>query len=128
VQWQVRSSKLRVAFPSRIKAVTKWVEGVSAFMALSISQGELASTPQVGTERECSHHHSFQNAYITWINNGTKAWTLMAAGMGPDTQSEVRMILSIIYHETGSDTHTDWSPTGTRGTNGQYEPISRCRS
>ncbi|KIM89908.1 glycoside hydrolase family 16 protein [Piloderma croceum F 1598] len=31
----------------------------------------------------------FQDAYITWINNGTKAWTLMAAGMGPDTQSEI---------------------------------------
>jgi hypothetical protein len=118
VQSQARSSKLRVAFPSRIKTVTKRVEGVLAFMDLSTSQGKLASTPLVGIGRECSHYPSFQNAYITWINNGTKAWTLMAAGMGPDTQSEVCVILSITHHGTGSDTHTDWSATGTRGTNG----------
>jgi len=31
----------------------------------------------------------FDNAYITWINNGTGVWTLMAAGMGADTQTEI---------------------------------------
>jgi len=105
VQWQARSSKRRVAFPPQIKTVTKRVEGVSAFMDLSTSQGKLASIRLVGTERECSYYPSFQDAYITWINNGTKAWTLMATGMGPDTQSEVRMILSIIHHETGFNIH-----------------------
>jgi hypothetical protein len=32
---------------------------------------------------------SFDGAYITWINNGIPAWTIMSAGMGPDTQTEI---------------------------------------
>ena len=31
----------------------------------------------------------FDNAYITWINNGKPVWTVKAAGMGPDTQTKV---------------------------------------
>lgn len=31
----------------------------------------------------------FDNAYITWINDGQPAWTLRAPGMGPDTQTEI---------------------------------------
>lgn len=27
--------------------------------------------------------------YITWIQNGTAAWTLLAAGMGPDQRVEI---------------------------------------
>jgi len=31
----------------------------------------------------------FDTAYITWINNGTKVWTIQVAGMGADTQTEI---------------------------------------
>ncbi|KIK09644.1 glycoside hydrolase family 16 protein [Laccaria amethystina LaAM-08-1] len=31
----------------------------------------------------------FDNAYITWINGDNPAWTVMAAGMGPDPQTEI---------------------------------------
>ncbi|XP_006455620.1 hypothetical protein AGABI2DRAFT_227064 [Agaricus bisporus var. bisporus H97] len=31
----------------------------------------------------------FDNAYITWINDGKQAWTLMGAGMGADTRTEI---------------------------------------
>jgi beta-glucanase (GH16 family) len=31
----------------------------------------------------------FDNAYISWISNDQLAWTLMAAGMGADTQVEI---------------------------------------
>jgi len=31
----------------------------------------------------------FDNAYITWITNGTKVWSIMSAGMGADTQTEI---------------------------------------
>jgi len=32
---------------------------------------------------------SFDKSYVTWINDGTKAWTLMGAGMGPDAETEI---------------------------------------
>lgn len=31
----------------------------------------------------------FDNAYITWVNDDQPAWTIMAAGMGPDPQTEI---------------------------------------
>ncbi|KAF9555288.1 beta-glucan synthesis-associated protein SKN1 [Agrocybe pediades] len=31
----------------------------------------------------------FDNAYITWINDGQQAWLLHAAGMGPDSATEI---------------------------------------
>jgi len=32
---------------------------------------------------------SFDKSYVTWINGGTKAWTLMGPGMGPDAETEI---------------------------------------
>ncbi|KAJ8487014.1 hypothetical protein ONZ45_g14470 [Pleurotus djamor] len=31
----------------------------------------------------------FDDAYITWFNDGTPSWTLIARGMGPDTAAEI---------------------------------------
>lgn len=31
----------------------------------------------------------FDKAYITWINDGQQAWTLMGAGMGADAETEI---------------------------------------
>lgn len=31
----------------------------------------------------------FDNAYITWISDGKAAWTVMAAGVGPDPLTEI---------------------------------------
>jgi hypothetical protein len=33
---------------------------------------------------------SFDNSYITWINDGKQAWTLMGAGMGPDPETQIQ--------------------------------------
>lgn len=31
----------------------------------------------------------FDNAYITWINDGKQAWSLMGPGMGADARTEI---------------------------------------
>ncbi|KZP27994.1 glycoside hydrolase family 16 protein [Athelia psychrophila] len=31
----------------------------------------------------------FDNSYVTWINNGQKVWTMMGAGMGADSLTEI---------------------------------------
>ncbi|TFK37538.1 beta-glucan synthesis-associated protein KRE6 [Crucibulum laeve] len=31
----------------------------------------------------------FDDAYITWVNDGKQAWTLYSAGMGPDSKTEI---------------------------------------
>jgi hypothetical protein len=35
------------------------------------------------------YHCSFDDGYITWINDGTAAWTLNGNGMGADTLTEI---------------------------------------
>lgn len=62
---------------------------VSVSMDSSTFQGKLAAIYQRTAGIKIVTAHSFDNAYITWISNGTEVWTLMAAGMGADTQTEV---------------------------------------
>jgi len=31
----------------------------------------------------------YDDAYITWINDGKRSWTIRGHGMGPDTQTEI---------------------------------------
>ncbi len=34
----------------------------------------------------------FDNAYITWINDGKQAWSLMGPGMGADSLTEIHAL------------------------------------
>lgn len=75
-----------------------WAQDATVFMALNMCLGRFFILKH---RLRCfswlvhySPYGSFDNAYITWINNGTKVWTIMSAGMGADTQTEVCTILS----------------------------------
>lgn len=34
-------------------------------------------------------NRSFEDGYITWINNNQRVWTLMAGGIGADSLTEI---------------------------------------
>ncbi len=49
---------------------------------------------------------SFDDAYITWVNDGKPAWTLYSAGLGADTRSQISarpmplepMVIPLLLH------------------------------
>lgn len=101
---------------------------VSVSMDSSTCQGKLAAIFDQRTAGiKIVTAHSFDNAYITWISNGTEVWTLMAAGMGADTQTEVCTTLSTAQSQAKMHC-SDFRTADITRANGQCTSFSQCPS
>jgi len=89
VAWiQASINKRRAASHWQIRTATNLGQHASPYMVLNIHLGELFMFPQ-NVDKIWILPSSFDDAYITWINDGKQAWLLHAPGMGPDSATEI---------------------------------------
>ncbi|TFK67254.1 glucosidase [Pluteus cervinus] len=90
-EWQNTTANLKIYDPEKT-VLNAYIGGASQQTTSGLSLTNQDCYEQNG---RCYSIYGFEylpgfdNAYITWINDNTPAWTIMAAGLGPDSATEI---------------------------------------
>lgn len=118
---QVYGNNVLAVSLSQTRPVTNWKAVASPSMALSTHLGRWNCVSRTSGQI-LNTSPRFDDAYITWINDGTPSWTIVARGMGLDTLAEIgprpipqepmvcrinrlnACLVSLTFHSTSSPT------------------------